>query len=112
MEFENYMVHRMIGVVVLMAWLWMVLHMQSLAPGLDVAASSNITLYAGRGGGVFYVSLIPLLAAALLIFPDFFAGHFSPSSEMTNEPLLGAGFWRLSGYFALLVSWGLLHLFR
>lgn len=106
------MVHRMIGVVVLLTWLWIVFHLHHLVPGLDIAASSDISLYAGRGGGAFYVLLIPLLAAALLIFPDFFAGHFSPSSEMTNEPLLGAGFWRLFGYFALLVSWVLLRLFR
>jgi hypothetical protein len=106
------MVHRMIGGVVVLMWLWMVSHMHYWVPSLEVAASSDISLYAGRGGGVFYVMLMPLLAAALLMFPGLFVDHFSPSSEMTNEPLLGAGFWRLCGYFTLLVSWGLLHLFR
>ncbi len=103
------MIHRMVGGVVVLAWLWMVCHMQRWAPGLDVAASSSIWR-AGRGAG--YVLFLPLLAAALLIFPDFFVERFSPSSELTNEPLLGAGFWRFFGYFALLVSWGLLELFR
>lgn len=106
------MIHRMIGIVVMLIWLWVVCHIHHLAPGLEVAASSDISLYAGRGGGAFYVLLMPLLAAALLIFPNFFVGHFSPSSGMTNEPLLGAGFWRFFGYFALSVSWGLLQLFR
>jgi hypothetical protein len=106
------MFHRMIGVVVVLIWLWMVIHMHHLVPSLDAAASADISLYAGRGGGAFYVLLMPLLAAALLIFPNFFVDHFSPSSEMTNEPLLGASFWRFFGYFALLVSWGLLQLFR
>ena len=102
------MIHRMIGGVVVLAWLWMVCHLQRWAPALDVAASSRI----GRaGGGAGYVLFLPLLAAALLIFPDFFVDRFSPSSELTNEPLLGAGFWRFFGYFALLVSWGLLQLF-
>lgn len=106
------MVHRVVGVVVVLIWLWMVCHMRHLAPSLNVAASSDISLYAGHGGGVFYILLMPLLAATLLIFPNFFVEHFSPSSEMTNEPLFGAGFWRFFGYFALVVSWGLLQLFR
>ncbi|GGY19156.1 hypothetical protein GCM10008098_09240 [Rhodanobacter panaciterrae] len=103
------MIHRMIGGVVVLAWLWMVCHLQRWAPALDVAASSSI----GRAGsGADYVLFLPLLAATLLIFPDFFVDRFSPSSELTNEPLLGAGFWRFFGYFALLVSWALLQLFR
>lgn len=106
------MVHRLIGSGVMLVWLWMICHMHRWVPSLEVAASSDISLYAGRGGGVFYVLLMPLLAATLLIFPDFFVDHFSPSSKMINEPLLGAGFWRLCGYFTLLVSWGLLRLFR
>jgi len=106
------MVHRIIGGVVLLMWLWMVCHLRHWVPNLVVAAPSGIISYAGRGGGVDYVLLMPLLAAALLIFPEFFVDHFSPSSGMTNEPLLGAGFWRIFGYFALLVSWGLLQLFR
>lgn len=93
------MVHRVIGGVVVLIWLWMGCHMHHWVPSLGVAASSDISLYAGRGGGVFYVLLMPLLAATLLIFPDFFVDHFSPSSEMTNEPLLEASFWRLCGYF-------------
>ncbi len=103
------MIHRMVGGVAVLAWLWMVCHMQRWVPGLDVAASSSIWR-AGRGAG--YVLFLPLLAAVLLIFPDFFVDRFSPSSELTNEPLLGAGFWRFFGYFALLVSWALLQLFR
>jgi hypothetical protein len=92
------MVHRMIGGVVVLAWLWMVCHLGHWAPSLGVAASSGIGR-AGRG-------------AILLIFPGFFASRFSPSSGLTSEPLLGVGFWRFFGYFALLVSWGLLQLFR
>lgn len=103
------MVHRVIGGVVVLIWLWMMCHLQRRAPGLAVAASSSISR---AGSGAFYVLLLPLIAAALLVFPEFFVNRFSPSSEMTNEPLLGAGFWRLFGYFALLVSWGLLQLFR
>ncbi|MES2313171.1 MAG: hypothetical protein V4566_12845 [Pseudomonadota bacterium] len=103
------MIHRMIGGAVVLAWLWMVRHLRSWAPGLDIAASSS---FGRAGSGADYVLLLPLLAAALLIFPDFFVDRFSPSSELTNEPLLGAGFWRFFGYFALLVSWGLLQLFR
>jgi len=106
------MVHRLIGGVVVLMWLWMLCHTQRSFPGLQIAASADYKIYAGRGGGAFYVLLLPLLAAALLIFPDFFVNRFSPSSELTNEPLLGAGFWRFFGYFALLVSWGLLQLFR
>lgn len=103
------MIHRMIGGAVVLAWLWMVSHLRSWAPVLDTAASSG---FGRAGSGAGYVLLLPLLASALLIFPDFFVDRFSPSSELTNEPLLGVGFWRFFGYFALLVSWGLLQLFR
>lgn len=103
------MIHRMIGGAVVLAWFWMVCHLQRWAPGLSIAASSSIWR---AGSGADYVLFLPLLAAALLIFPDFFVDRFSPSSELANEPLLGAGFWRFFGYFALLVSWGLLQLFR
>jgi hypothetical protein len=109
---RNYMVHRVIGGIVLLLWLWMVCHLHRWVPNLVEAAPSGIISYAGHGGGADYVLLMPLLAAFLLIFPDFFANRFGLSSEMTNEPLLGVGFWRFVGYFALLVSWGLLQLFR
>jgi len=103
------MVHRTIGGVVVLLWLGMLVHLRRWLPGLDLAASSSIWR-AGRGA--FYVEFMPLLAAAQLIFPEYFARRFSPSSPMTGEPVLGAGFWRISGYFALLVSWALLQLFR
>lgn len=103
------MVHRLIGGIVVLGWLWLVCHLGRWAPGLGLAASSGI----GRSGsGALYVLLMPLLGAALLIFPGFFADRFSPASRMTGEPVLGAGFWRVFGYFALLASWGLLQLFR
>ena len=103
------MIHRLIGCAVVLVWLWMVCHLSQMAPNLAVAGSSGISR-AGRGA--FYVLLMPLLAAALLIFPGFFADRFSPVSSMTGEQLLGAGVWRFFGYFALLVSWGLWALFR
>ena len=59
-----------------------------------------------------YVLAMPLLAAALLIFPDFFADRFSPVSPVTGEPLLSPGVWRLFGYLSLLVAWGLWAIFR
>jgi hypothetical protein len=103
------MVHRLIGGMVVLGWLWVVCHLGQWAPGLALAASSGI----GRSGrGAIYVLGMPLLGAALLIFPGLFADRFSPSSRMTGEPVLGIGFWRICGYFALLVSWGLLQLFR
>ncbi|SFS18860.1 hypothetical protein SAMN05216570_3835 [Dyella sp. OK004] len=103
------MIHRIIGGMVLVAWLWLVFHLHRLTPALEVSASSGI-YRAGRGA--VYVLIAPLLSAALLIFPDFFANRFSPSSEMTGEPLLGTGVWRFFGYFGVLVSWGLVELFR
>jgi hypothetical protein len=105
----DHMIHRVIGVLVVLVWWWMICHLHQSVPDLGAAASSGISR-AGRGA--FYVLCIPLLAAALLIFPDFFVNRFSPSSQMTNKPLLGTGFWRFFGYFALLVSWGVLQLFR
>jgi hypothetical protein len=103
------MIHRLIGCAVVLVWLWMVCHLSQVVPSLGVAESSGI---ARAGRGAMYVLLMPLLAATLLIFPDFLAGRFSPVSRMTGEPLLEAGIWRFFGYFALLVSWGLWELFR
>jgi hypothetical protein len=103
------MIHRIFGVVTVLIWLWLICHLHSWFPGLELAASSGV----GRAGsGFIYVMLMPLLAVALLVFPDFFADRFSPLSVMTGEPLLGAGFWQLCGYFVLLVSWGLFEVFR
>jgi hypothetical protein len=103
------MIHRLIGCAVVLAWLWMVCHLSQVVPNLAVAEASRISR---AGSGAMYVLLMPLLAAALLIFPNFFADRFSPVSSMTGEQLFGAGIWRLLGYFALLVSWGLWELFR
>jgi hypothetical protein len=103
------MIHRLIGLAVVLTWLWMVCHLSQVVPNLAVAeASSN----SRAGRGAIYVLLMPLVAAALLIFPNFFADRFSPVSGMTGEQLFGAGIWRFLGYFALLVSWGLWELFR
>ncbi len=103
------MVHRVIGGIVVLLWLGMMIHLHRWVPGLDAAASSNVWR---ANDGAFYVEFMPLLGAALLIYPEYFVEQFSPSSEMTGEPLLDAGFWRFLGYFALLVSWALLQLFR
>jgi hypothetical protein len=103
------MLHRFVGCAVVLVWLWMVFHLSQVEPDLAVAGGSGI---ARAGRGALYVLLMPLLAASLLIFPDFFADRFSPVSGMTGEPLLGTGIWRFFGYFALLVSWGLWELFR
>lgn len=106
------MVHRMIGGMVVLLWLWMVCHLHRWVPSLMVTTPSGIISYGGHGGGAEYVLFMPLFAAFLLIFPNFFVSRFSPRSKMTSEPLLGPGFWRFFGYFAFLVSWGLLRLFR
>ncbi|WP_404541496.1 hypothetical protein [Dyella agri] len=59
-----------------------------------------------------YVLFMPLVAAALLIYPEYFVDRFSPISSLTGDPLLGVGVWRFFGYFVLLISWGLIELFR
>lgn len=102
------MAHRIVGFVVVLGWLWLVLHLGHYAPQLVMAADHRM----GRSGrGVLIVLLMPLLAAALLIAPGFFARRFSPYSHMTGEPVLDIGLWRVAGYVALLVSWGLWSLF-
>ncbi|MFC5740512.1 hypothetical protein [Dyella tabacisoli] len=103
------MIHRLLGCTVVLVWLWTVYHLSQVMPGLHSAESSGV-YRAGRGA--IYVLGLPLLAAALLIFPDFFEDRFSPVSRMTGEALLSVGVWRFFGYFALLVSWGLWELFR
>jgi hypothetical protein len=101
------MIHRVPGCIVVV-WLCLVCHVSQVMPGLRVTASAG-TCRVGRG--VIYALGLPLLAAALLIFPGVFESRLSWVSRMTGEALLSAGVWRLLGYFALLVSWGLWRLF-
>ncbi|TCI11399.1 hypothetical protein EZM97_15670 [Dyella soli] len=103
------MIHRLIGSAVVVAWLWLTFHLGLLIPNLDAAASSSVYR---AGSGAMYVLGLPVAAAALLIYPEYFVDRFSPVSGLTGEPLLGVGVWRLLGYVALLISWGLLELFR
>ena len=113
------MLHRLIGAAVLLMWCYTVTHMERTLPGLAGAMKGMkfplmlLQMLTTRvGSGVACVLLMPLVSVSLLWFPGFFADRFSPKAGMFQEPILDSGFWRLAGYFALLVSFGLAALFR
>jgi hypothetical protein len=114
------MLHRLVGAMVLLMWGYAVTHLDHLLPGLAAAMQGMRfpmilldMLGTALGNGVAVVLLMPLVSAALIGFPKFFADRFSPKSGgISNDPILDEGFWRLMGYFGLIVSLGLLALFR
>jgi len=100
------MIHRLIGVVVLLMWGYAVADLEHTLPAVFFSLSLR-----RRTLGAAIILLMPLVSVALLWFPNFFADRFSPKTGINHDPFLGTDFWRLAGYFALFVGLMLMALF-
>lgn len=106
--------HTVLGIVLTVVYFYVLIHLDTVFP--DVAKANEAATGASSatrraGEGMFYVFVTPLFAIACFLFPNIVADVLSPKSGFFKKPVFGAGFWYLVGYFTLVVSYALFHLF-
>lgn len=108
----NAQFHRVFGALLLALYIYMLVHHGSLLPGLEFAPS-QVPIVARRIGSGWLVILgLPLLAIGCFLFPTQLMWRLSPRTPPDYDYLLTEGFWYLVGYALLLLSLGVLSLFR
>jgi hypothetical protein len=104
--------HRFFGALLLALYIYLLVHHASLLPGLDIAPS-QVPLRASKiGVGWLVIFGLPLLAICCFLFPTQLMWRLSPRTPPDFDYLLTEGFWYLLGYALLLLSIGVLSLFR
>jgi hypothetical protein len=105
-------IHRGLGVVVLCLYVYLMTHLSSLLPGLDLAPTPVAMAGNKRGTGLLIILGLPLLAVACFLFPTQLKWRFSPRTPPDFDYMLTEGFWYLIGYVLLALSLGVLAIFR
>jgi hypothetical protein len=89
-------VHRIIGLLALVAYVYMWVIRKEPFPSL----------------AIFELTLLPLFGIACLTIPKTLTKQFSAKTPIWNTPTLTPGFYVVVGYFSLLVSTGLWWILR
>ena len=103
------LVNRLIGLLLMAAYGYLLLHLDRYLPGLVVAQGS---LYPKVFIGMAVVLILPVIGIACILTPETFRNRFSPRYGTYDSALLTDGFWMLLGYCMLLLSGALFMLFR
>jgi hypothetical protein len=103
------LVNRLIGLLLMAAYIYLFLHLDRYLPGLVAAQGA---LYPRVFLGVAFVLLLPVIGIACILTPETFRNRFSPRYGRHDSALLTDGFWVLLGYFILLLSAAIFMLFR
>jgi len=102
-------VNRLIGLLLMVAYGYLLLHLDRYLPGLVAARGS---LYPNVFIGVAFILILPVIGIACILTPGTFRNRFSPRYGKYDSALLTDGFWVLLGYFMLLLSVAIFTLFR
>jgi len=103
------LVNRLIGLLLMAAYGYVLFHLDRYLPGLVAAQGS---LYPKVFIGMSVVLILPVIGIACVLTPETFRNRFSPRYGKHDSALLTAGFWVLLGYFMLLLSAAIFMLFR
>jgi hypothetical protein len=103
------LVNRLIGLLLMVAYGYLLLHLDRYLPGLVAAQGS---LYPKVFIGMAVILILPVIGIACILTPDTFRNRFSPRYGKYDSALLTDGFWVLLGYFMLLLSAAIFMLFR
>ena len=71
------MINRMIGLAVLISYVYILLNKEQFAPGLQIL-DQNKHLYYEASDGYGYIIMLPLLGFACFIMPGAFSDLLSP----------------------------------
>jgi hypothetical protein len=104
--------HRVLGLLLLALYIYMIAHLSSLLPGLELAPSQVPIRASKIGTGWLVIFGLPLLAIGCFLFPTQLMWWLSPRTPPDYDYLLTEGFWYLLGYALLALSFGVLSLFR
>jgi hypothetical protein len=105
--------HTLLGLFLLVVYVYGVTHLEKVLPGLAVAVDSLGVSHAPKlSRGLLVLYGLPLAAIACFIFPEQLKWWLSPRPPPEFDYLLNEPFWYLLGYVLVALSVGLLLLFR
>lgn len=107
---KTYLANRLIGLVILVFYVYILINKEKFAPGMQVLDQTK-HLHHRASDGYDIITMLPLLGCACLILPNTFADLFSSKYWLFLHDLFTPGIFIFIGYVCLVVSWGLWALF-
>lgn len=100
--------HFFLGMIVLITYVYILLYLDELFPGLAQILRSSFFdkgSSAGRAIPALLILLVlPIFAFVCFVFPKFLEKRLSPRTRPLYEPIFTVGVWYIIGYFSIVCS--------